>query len=312
MSQYNYVQRVLPKNALLTPQNLRPAVRDEIVNARRYTKGFAGWKRLEPLNRYLGGLRPGEVTVVTGPTGIGKTTFLCDYAVDLWSQGVRTLFASFELAPVRIFKTMLHQFSGRPLWRFENHPEVDKWVDRFIRTNVMLFLRNEHFEGRSADFILQAIRHQTQAGGIQHIIIDNLQFMIAASATEPTGRELAGSGRALEGNSNGKAASSGDGWQFAADALASQFRKLASETGAHVTLVVHPKKESPGAALEINALSGRLVQDSDTVLILQRTAKSGWRRNLFVRSILPSPSSLFANDGGEMRIADREESLRRG
>lgn len=34
------------------------------------------------------GFREGEVTVLTGGTGFGKTTFLCEYALDLFTQGV--------------------------------------------------------------------------------------------------------------------------------------------------------------------------------------------------------------------------------
>lgn len=42
------------------------------------------------------GFRPGEMTVITGGTGFGKTTFLCEYALDLLVQGVSaTVFHSF-------------------------------------------------------------------------------------------------------------------------------------------------------------------------------------------------------------------------
>jgi KaiC/GvpD/RAD55 family RecA-like ATPase len=36
----------------------------------------------------LGGFRPRELTVLTGGTGHGKTTFICESAVDLLVQGV--------------------------------------------------------------------------------------------------------------------------------------------------------------------------------------------------------------------------------
>lgn len=54
----------------------------------------------------------GELTVFTGPTGAGKTTFLSEYSLDLCSQDVRTLWGSFEICNVRLAKRMLHQFSG--------------------------------------------------------------------------------------------------------------------------------------------------------------------------------------------------------
>lgn len=46
------------------------------------------WKRYPTLNKLLKGHRRGELTVFTGPTGSGKTTFISDYSLDLCMQGV--------------------------------------------------------------------------------------------------------------------------------------------------------------------------------------------------------------------------------
>lgn len=40
------------------------------------------------MNNLLRGLRPGELTLFTGTTGCGKTTFLGEYSLDLCMQGV--------------------------------------------------------------------------------------------------------------------------------------------------------------------------------------------------------------------------------
>jgi len=50
------------------------------------------WKRYPMLNTLLKGHRRGELTVFTGPTGSGKTTFISDYSLDLCTQGVRYYF----------------------------------------------------------------------------------------------------------------------------------------------------------------------------------------------------------------------------
>lgn len=47
------------------------------------------WKRFPTLNKILKGHRRGELTVITGPTGSGKTTFMSEYSLDLACQGVR-------------------------------------------------------------------------------------------------------------------------------------------------------------------------------------------------------------------------------
>ena len=44
------------------------------------------WKRFDALNETLQGFRRGELTVFTGRTGTGKTTFLSEYSIDLLTQ----------------------------------------------------------------------------------------------------------------------------------------------------------------------------------------------------------------------------------
>ncbi|PRD18264.1 UNVERIFIED_CONTAM: Twnk [Trichonephila clavipes] len=69
------------------------------------------WKRFTVLNDLLKGHRPGELTIFSGQTGTGKTTFLSEYSLDLCIQGLPTLWASFEISNVKLIKTMLFQFS---------------------------------------------------------------------------------------------------------------------------------------------------------------------------------------------------------
>ena len=47
------------------------------------------WRRFPLLTKILKGHRHGELTVFTGPTGSGKTTFLSELSLDLCLQGVR-------------------------------------------------------------------------------------------------------------------------------------------------------------------------------------------------------------------------------
>ncbi len=47
------------------------------------------WRRFPQLTSSLKGHRSGELTVLTGPTGRGKTTLLAEMSLDLCLQGVR-------------------------------------------------------------------------------------------------------------------------------------------------------------------------------------------------------------------------------
>ena len=73
---------------------------------------FLQWKRFPILNEILKGHRSGELTIFTGQTGAGKTTFLSEYSLDLSIQGVKTLWGSFELPNHRLVKMMMTQYSS--------------------------------------------------------------------------------------------------------------------------------------------------------------------------------------------------------
>lgn len=105
------------------------------------------WKRYPTLNRILKGHRKGELTVLTGPTGCGKTTFMSEYSLDLAMQGVinspnsslilsnrrtlqvNTLWGSFEIRNARLARTMLQQMVGCKL--DDNLDRFDEWADKF-------------------------------------------------------------------------------------------------------------------------------------------------------------------------------------
>lgn len=52
-----------------------------------------GW--LPFFNQKVKGLRPGELTVVSGPTGSGKTTFLSQIFLDVCQRDIGVLWGSF-------------------------------------------------------------------------------------------------------------------------------------------------------------------------------------------------------------------------
>ena len=101
------VDRSVP---VLDFSNLRSSVYNEFLN-HDALQGIA-WSRFPSLTRILKGHRNGELTVMSGPTGSGKTTFLSESSLDLCLSGVRTLWGSFEIKNSRLCKVMLTQFAG--------------------------------------------------------------------------------------------------------------------------------------------------------------------------------------------------------
>lgn len=136
---YTAIQRAIPTKLILsgaqpilhqavtTFRSLRQDVLSDLQNIDK-VQGIK-WTRYPTLNKYLKGHRRGELTVLTGPTGCGKTTFMAEYSLDLAMQGVNTLWGSFEIRNTLLARTLLQQMAGKPL--NENLSEFDKWANTF-------------------------------------------------------------------------------------------------------------------------------------------------------------------------------------
>lgn len=107
--------------------DLRQEVYNEILHPEQ-TKGVQS-KDLPALNEITKGHRPGELTILTGPTGAGKTTIISQLSLDYCQSGVPTLWGSFEILNKRLAKKMLYQFAGKDISL--NPEEFDQIADKF-------------------------------------------------------------------------------------------------------------------------------------------------------------------------------------
>jgi twinkle protein len=231
----------LPHKQILNFNEIRSEVFRELANpdqvAGRQMRSFP------TLNKLLKGHRKGELSILTGPTGIGKTTIISQISMDLCSQGVNTLWGSFELNNVRLAKKMLNQFAQKNL---EKHlAEFDLWADKF--SQVPLYFMRFH-GGTEVEAVLDAMDYAVYVYDVEHIVLDNLQFMMQVGHFKGYERfdQL--------------------------DSAISLFRKFATEKNVHITLIIHPRKEDDGQALSINSVFGtaKATQEADNVIIVQK------------------------------------------
>ena len=132
------------------------------------------WLRFPKLTEHLKGHRPGELTIITGTTGCGKTTFASEYSLDLCQQGVPTLWGSFEIKYLDLEMKMMSQFVGKNFDQC-NRYEFDKGFEQF--SQLPLYFMNFHGQ-TDINEVLEEARLTVLINGIEHIIIDNLQFML--------------------------------------------------------------------------------------------------------------------------------------
>ncbi|KAI8064779.1 P-loop containing nucleoside triphosphate hydrolase protein [Gongronella butleri] len=238
---------------------------------------------LPALNRILKGHRRGELSIITGPTGCGKTTIMSQLSLDFCASGVPTLWGSFEILNRRLVKKMLYQFAGKDLSLCPE--EIDQWGHAFQQL-PMYFLK--FFSSTAIHDVVRACHQAIDTYDVQHIILDNLQFMLSQQ---------------------GK--SSLDKWELQ-DRAIHELRRLATERDVHISLVVHPRKDM-GDQLDINSIFGsaKVSQEADNVIILQREGLGGQpyldvKKNRYdgTTGIIPY---VFMQDSLKIRSCTEEE-----
>ncbi|XP_076386203.1 mitochondrial DNA helicase isoform X1 [Megachile rotundata] len=227
--------------SIITFQEIREDVLSDLQNIEK-VQGVK-WKRYPTLNRILKGHRRGEFTILTGPTGSGKTTFMSEYSLDLAMQGVSTLWGSFEIRNVRLAKTMLQQMIGAPLDK--NLEDFNRYADDFEKLPIYFMT----FHGQqNIKVVMDAVEHATYVHDIAHVVIDNVQFMMGTSADSRHMDRF-----------------------WTQDNIISRFRNFATKSNCHVTAIIHPRKERNDEDLTTSSIFGsaKASQEADNVLIIQ-------------------------------------------
>lgn len=241
----------VPHDRVLTFNDLRDQVLHEILNPEKYVG--VPVPSLPKLTNILKGFRRGEMTVLTGPTGTGKTTFLGQLSLDFTENDVRTLWGSFEIKNTRLMLKLLQQYSRGPLLSETNQSKekqieaIEVIADKF--QDLPLYFMKFH-GGSDVDDVIDAMEYSVYVHDVQHIILDNMQFMMSR---------------------NTRGFSNFDKFDMQ-DIAIEKFRRFATEHNVHVTLVVHPRKENEGDRLGMSSFYGsaKATQESDNVLILQQ------------------------------------------
>ncbi|CAG5111778.1 Oidioi.mRNA.OKI2018_I69.chr2.g6052.t1.cds [Oikopleura dioica] len=203
--------------------------------------------RFSMLNENLGGLRKGELTLFSGHTGKGKTTFLSEYSIDLALNGAKTLWCSFEMK--------LEALQNMQAMQLCQKSSEDCQIEyEFVQEklgNLGILALNSEPGSMDPNELVDKLKELIENHRIDHIIIDNMQFLIFGTSSDDA--------------------------YMSQDNTIRMLRELATFTDVHVTVICHPRKTSNVSKkdgysfLTEYDLSGRArsVQEADNVIILQ-------------------------------------------
>ncbi len=130
-----------------------------------------GW---ENFNEKLGGIRPAEITVVTGETTSGKTTFTLNMAYRLVKQGKKVMIASTEMLSANVLKKLYSMHIDKPFHMFNEteYQEAQAWfIDKpiyFVDIHGKL----------SIDSISEYMEYTSRKYGVEYAVLDHLHFFI--------------------------------------------------------------------------------------------------------------------------------------
>jgi twinkle protein len=95
ISQVIHKAKTIPDSSLLSFNAVRDIIFAKISKTEENYGIKISW--LPFFNKVVKGVRMGELTIMSGPTGSGKTTFLTQMTLDLCKKDITVLWGSFEI-----------------------------------------------------------------------------------------------------------------------------------------------------------------------------------------------------------------------
>lgn len=213
-------------------------------------------------NDILGGLQERQYTILCGPTGSGKTTFLANVSAQLILAGVQQFVMSVETGRHDYITRVMCALDGQNLRRVEPVPEslLAGWHarhgEKFSRDTMHVSV----YESRcKVGQLINDIRWQVANWGCKFVVIDNLNFFMEPGGANEMILEM--------------------------DRVTHSLIEFVKQVPVHIVMVMHPKKTDGGelkSEFDIKG-SSTAVQEAHNVLLFNRPTaeniKNGAKRS---------------------------------
>lgn len=134
-------------------------------------------KKFLSFNEKIGGLRKGEITVITGETGSGKSTYALNIIHDLMEQDKRILIISTEMKPSSIVGKFYSMHLNCPYYNCG--PEEINIAENWLAKKILLFV-DVHGE-ISIESIEEYIEYVKRKYDVEFVLLDHLHYFLRTS-----------------------------------------------------------------------------------------------------------------------------------
>lgn len=141
-------------------------------------------RRWSVFHSAFGGLRPGEVTVITAETGIGKTTFALNWVVDFLQQDPANhgvFYVSLEMGRSATAVKLAQMIQNKPLDEFSIEADFQGLKAIFAELN---FWYLDKFGRLNMPFLEKAIEYAVVEKGAKAAVIDHLGYLVRTDRFE--------------------------------------------------------------------------------------------------------------------------------
>lgn len=231
-------------------------------------KGYStGWRCLD---KYLHGIRKGELTVITADTGSGKTTFCTQMMVNCAMQGVPVWINSWEMRPEIVMRKIASVALRKPM-KMQNFTELDnanfdEWCSLYC------IYVNPHTIGINIVTLGEQLRAAKEIG-VQVVMIDHLDYLVNMRR---------------------------DKIYEAIDETVKALHEMAFDLSMHLFLICHPRQSSTSTdEIGIHSLKGSssIKQYADNVIILHRCSRTDPQSDPNKVKVRIAKNRMFGTEG---------------
>lgn len=200
----------------------------------------SGWSKLDDI---IGGIRTGELTVISAETGSGKSTFCINLMKNLADQNQGIWINSYEMSPMMTNRKFASVVLGKPMkCNAFTEQDLKRYQDYLSKKKCYLNITNQHVDIEGLRKLFELV---TYGYGIKYILLDHLDY-IHGSGKKST---LENIDEAMRG-----------------------IHALALEFNVGVLLVAHPKQMEVNREVTSNDLKGSsaIKQYADNIIIITR------------------------------------------